>query len=801
MNQPENPDPLPAGQVTAAIVRRQTMTGPLWICLLLAAVTLAVYWPLENFEFINCDDHDYVTENPHILAGFTWLGVEWAFQTFHAANWHPLTWLSHMLDVELYGRKPGGPHFTNLLLHTGNAILLFMLLWRLTRAQWRSAWVAALFALHPLHVESVAWISERKDVLSTFFGLLSLLMYVRYAQKFESQGAKPKIAYGWALLFFALGLMSKPMLVTWPMIMLLLDYWPLQRVKGAVWHLSSWRPLLLEKIPFFVLSALSCGVSFFAQQKGGAVVSLIDVSLSARIQNLLMSYARYLGKTFWPVNLAISYPYIKDWPGWMVLMAFGIVVGLCVFTMFAGGKRRYLFTGWFWFFGMLVPVIGLVQVGVQSMADRYTYMPLTGLFLILAWGAGELAERWPQMKPGLGAMAILALATCAWRTEDQISYWHDSGTLARHAIAVTKNNDIAYSNLASYLLEKGQVDEAVKNYRNVLRTMWGVSNAPADPVATLVSLASGDQSREVERQLLLQAEPSKRKSCADILNNLGTALTYQGKTNEGMALYHLSVLLEPDHVLALNNLAFVLVEQGQYTGAIKLYEQALAVEPDNLKTRNALGNTLVKAGRVGEAISEYQAALRIMPNDPETRQNLGLALAAQGQPAEAIPHFEAALQADPTVIEIHNNLGSALINVGDLDGAIRHFRLLLQQKPNHARAHDNLGVALAMKGELDEAITQFKESLRSDPDNAKTHFNLGNVLAMQHRFDGAILQYEETLRLAPDLPDVHCHLGAVLAETGRREEAMAQLQEALRLKPDYEEAKQQLYKLNTQPPE
>lgn len=787
---------------TQTVSARAGITVSPWlICLLLAVVTLSVYWPLENYEFINCDDHDYVSENPHILAGLTWPGVEWAFQTFHAANWHPLTWLSHMLDVELFGRGPSGAHFINLLLHTGNVILLFFLLRRLTKAQWRSAWVAALFALHPLHVESVAWISERKDVLSTFFGLLTLIFYVCYVQRKSLNAQRSTLSYFLALFFFALGLMSKPMLVTWPMIMLLLDYWPLQRVKGAVWHLSSWRPLLLEKIPFFVLSALSCGVSFIAQQKGGAVVSLIDVSLSARIQNSLMSYARYLGKTFWPVNLAIFYPYIKHWPWWMVLMAFGIVVGLCVVTMFAGGKRRYLFTGWFWFFGMLVPVIGLVQVGVQSMADRYTYMPLIGLFLILAWGAGELAERWPRMKPGLGAMAILALATCAWRTEDQISYWHDSGTLARHAIAVTKNNDIAYSNLASYLLEKGQVDEAVNNYRNVLRTMWGVGNAPADPVATLVSLASGDQSREVERQLLLQAEPSKRKSCADILNNLGTALTYQGKTNEGMALYHLSVLLKPDHVLALNNLAFELVEQGKYTEAIKLYEQALAVEPDNLKIRNALGNTLVKAGSVDEGIGEYRAALRISPNDPETRQNLGLALTAAGRPAEAIPHFEAALRADPKVLEIHNNLGSALISVGDLDGAIRQFRLLLQQKPDHARAHDNLGVALAMKRELGEAITQFQQSLHYDPNNARTHFNLGNVLAMQRRFDEAIQQYEEALRLAPSLPEVHCHLGAVLAETGRRSEARMQLQEALRLKPDYEEARQQLDKLNTRPPE
>jgi protein O-mannosyl-transferase len=801
MNESERRElPKPDAGTQTASARARAMAGWWFICLLLAAGTLSVYWPLKNCEFINYDDQVYVSENPHVSAGLTWSGVAWAFQTFHASNWHPLTWLSHMLDVELFGRGPGGAHFMNLLLHTGNAILLFLLLWRLTGAQWRSAWVAALFAWHPLHVESVAWISERKDVLSTFFGLLSLLMYVHYVKRSEVQSLKSKIAYGWALLFFALGLMSKPMLVTWPMVMLLLDYWPLQRVKEAEWRPASWYPLLLEKIPFFALSAISCGVTFFAQQKGGAVASLTDVSLSGRIQNALVSYVRYLGKTFWPVDLAIPYPYLGNSWG-VVLMAAGIVVGLSVVAVLAGHRRRYLFTGWFWFLGMLVPVIGLVQVGAQSMADRYTYMPLTGLFLILAWGAGELAERWPQMKPGLGVTAILLLAACAWRTEEHLQYWRDSGALARHAIAVTSNNETAYSNLGIYLLEKGQLDAAIGGFRDALRTMWGVSNAPADPVAALVSLASGDENRGNEKQLLLQAESRKREACAVIFNNLGVALSRQGKTNEGMALYRLTLTAEPENTLALNNLALELADRGQYAQAILLFKQALRVEPDNLKTRNALGNALVKAGRVGEAIGEYQAALRILPNDPETQQNLGLALAAQGRSAEAIPHFEAALQAAPSVLEIHNNLGSALISVGDLDGAIRQFRLLLQQKPDHARAHDNLGVALATKGELSEAATQFEESLRYDSNNAKTHFNLGNVLAMQRRFNEAIQQYEETLRLAPNLPEAHCHLGAALAETGRRDEAKAQLQEALRLKPDYEEARQQLDKLNTRPPE
>jgi tetratricopeptide (TPR) repeat protein len=801
MNQPEKPNPPPTGQAAAAPVRHRAMANPLLVCLLLAAVTLSVYWPLKSFEFINYDDHDYVSENQHVLAGLTWTGVAWAFQTVHASNWHPLTWLSHMLDTDLFAKGAGGAHFMNVLLHAANTVLLFLLLQRLTGAQWRSALVAALFALHPLHVESVAWISERKDVLSTFFGMLALLMYAQYVERAKVQNPKSKVIYGWALLFFALGLLSKPMLVTWPLVMLLLDYWPMQRVKEREFHFAVWRPLLFEKIPFFILSTMSCAITFIVQHQGGAMATLTGVPLSIRIENSLVSYARYLGKMLWPANLAIPYPYPAEWPWWQVLSAAGLVGGLCIAAVVARRKYPYLFTGWFWFWGMLVPVIGLVQVGAQSMADRYTYVPLVGLFVMLVWGAGDLAERWCRLKPILVFGAILILAGCLWRTADQIRYWHDSGALARHSIAVTANNTAAYSNLGGYLLEQGQYNGAIDSFRDVLRTMWGADNMPDDPVAVMVGIGSGDESREREKQLLLQTEPGKRKACADMLNNLGTALTYQGKTNEGMALYRLTILIQPDHPLALYNLAFDLAGQGQYAQAIPLYEQALRAKPDNLRTINALGIAQVEVGRIDEAISGYVEALRISPDDPETRRNLGLALVAQGRPADAIPHFEAVLRTDPRELEVHNNLGSALVSVGKLDDAIRHFRLLLQKKPDHARAHDNLGVALAMQGRLDEAIGEFTESLRYNPNNVKTHFNLGNVLAMQHRYEEAMQQYRETLRLVPDHPQAHCHLGAVLAETGRRNEATVQLREALRLKPDYEEARQQLEKLSRQPPD
>ena len=368
---------------------------PAVLCLLLVAVTLAVYWPAVHCDFLNFDDTDYFTANPHVQTGLNPANIIWAFTTRYASNWHPLTWLSLMLDAELFGKGPAGPHFTNLLFHLANAVLLFLLLRRLTAAIWRSAMVAALFALHPLHVESVAWIAERKDVLNTFFGLLSLLAYARHASVGEAIHSRFTFhvsrCYWLALLFFALGLMSKPMLVTLPLVMLLLDWWPLGRLSRVEGRGSRVRHLVLEKIPFFLLSAVSCVVTFIAQQKGGAITALTKISLSQRLDNAFVSYARYLGKTFWPVTspFFIRIRFIGT-AGWSFFRCAGhraLRRRLCGWD----ANILYVPVGWFWFVGTLVPVIGLVQVGIQSMADRYTYVPLIGLFLVVVWGL---------MKPG-----------------------------------------------------------------------------------------------------------------------------------------------------------------------------------------------------------------------------------------------------------------------------------------------------------------------------------------------------------------------------------------------------------------
>src|ERR1035437_7445573 len=439
----------------------RALSNPVWLCLLLAAVTLAVYWPVTRYDFVNYDDPDYFFSNHHVLAGVTAGNVVWAFTTGHASNWHPLTWLSLMLDAEFFGKGPAGPHFTNLVFHAANAVLLFLLLWRLTAATWRSGFVAALFALHPLHVESVAWISERKDVLSTFFGLLALWAYARYVEKSKVQCPKSKVFYGLTLLFFAFSLMSKPMLVTLPFLMLLLDYWPLKRFTIL--------RLVREKMPFFMLSVASCVVTFIVQQKGGAVVKLARIPMTGRIENAFVAYARYLDKTLWPASLANPYPHPGHWEFPLMIYSVVLVAGLSAIAVLFARRFPFFFTGWFWFVGTLVPVIGLVQVGGAAMADRYSYLPLVGLFVILAWGGGELwlQRCWP--KPFIVLVAGLLLVAGAWQTRIQVGYWQNTETLFQHALAVTQNNIVACNKLGSFYSRQGRMTEAMDYYARALQ--------------------------------------------------------------------------------------------------------------------------------------------------------------------------------------------------------------------------------------------------------------------------------------------------------------------------------------------
>ena len=508
------------------------------MCVLLAVAVLLVFGRTIQCEFVNYDDGSYFYSNPQVQAGLTWHGVAWAFQTGRTSYRQPLSWLSLMLDVELFGHGPMGPHLTNMLLHAANTVLLFLLLNQMTGAYWRSALVAALFALHPLHVESVAWVSERKSVLSGLFFMLTLRAYARYAQK------KSRADYWLALVFLALGLMSKPMLVTLPFVMLLLDWWPLRRFSSSTPDHQPATPgrLALEKLPFLALSVVSSTATFVNQER--VMPSLVNMPIGIRTVNAIVSYVRYLLKMFWPVNLAVPYPHPGYWPFVYLCLSAALIVWVSLAVMRAGRRFPFLVTGWFWYLGMLVPVIGLTQVGVQSMADRYTYLPLVGVFIMLVWGAGEAFQHWRVPVAVIWGLAIMVLTACAARTVDQVKYWRNSETLFRHAIAVTKYNDIAYSNLAATLVAKGEFDEAVALIRESLPF---TSNKPVAHY------------------------------------NMGNIFVSQNRLDEAVKEFNEALRLKPDFPQAHNNLAGVLLMQGHPDTAVQHYEEALRLDP-NLET-------------------------------------------------------------------------------------------------------------------------------------------------------------------------------------------------------------------------
>ncbi len=438
------------------------MSRPRVIGLLLALATLLAYLPATRDRFINYDDDEYITQNQVVQSGLTWAGVKWAFTTRHASNWHPLTWLSHMTDCELFRLNPGGHHLVNILIHAANATLLFMLLLRLTDALWPSAFIAALFAWHPLHVESVAWVSERKDVLSTFFALLALLSYVRFAR--ENRRGN----FWLAVIFFALGLMSKPMPVTLPFVMLLLDYWPLQRTQDPKSKTRKVGRCVLEKWPFFLLVALSSTVTFLAQQNE-AVASLAKVPLPLRFENAILAYGCYLLKAVWPMHLAVFYPLSKYIAWSLTATAAAVLILISTAAWLERRRSPWLLVGWLWFLGTLVPVIGLVQVGDQAMADRYSYFPLIGIFIAISFTVTKWANRSRFPQNARAVTGVLILSACLVLTENQLRYWRDSESLFSHAIAVTKDNALAHLNLGAALQDQKELSQALIQYQEVLR--------------------------------------------------------------------------------------------------------------------------------------------------------------------------------------------------------------------------------------------------------------------------------------------------------------------------------------------
>ena len=603
----------------------------LGICALLILATIAAYWPMLGYAFSDYDDPQYVSKNPHVLQGLTWSGVVWAFSTFQASNWHPLTWLSHMLDVQLYGLNAGGHHATSLFFHTANTVLLFLWLRWTTNFVWRSTLVAAMFGLHPLHVESVAWVAERKDVLSTFFMLLTLMAYTHRAKPVRSADcpvtgstANPPVAFGpnvpwhgspyyWlALVCFALGLMSKPMLVTLPFVLLLLDYWPLGRISTFNFQLSTLKVLVVEKLPFLILSVGSCVFTYLAQQKGKSVMPITVLPVEARIENAFIAYLDYLGKMLWPDPLAAFYPLYNQIDTDKALMAALALLLISGIVYILRRSKPYLVTGWLWYGGMLVPVIGLVQVGSQAMADRYTYVPLIGIFIALVWLLADISARWPYRRLVLFILSMGMLAACWKLTAVQVCYWKNSETIARHALAVTNENSTMQQLLADAMLDQGKVEEARLHFAEAAR-IWP-ENIPAQSGLAMALVLEGKSNEAIE---ICRDVISLQPRDAKIHYVLANTLSLQGKLAEAISEYKTVLQIDPDQVFALNDLAWLLATAPEARfrdgpEAIRLGERACQLSNYQVPLYvGTLAAAFAEAGRFKDAIVTAQKAVAL----------------------------------------------------------------------------------------------------------------------------------------------------------------------------------------------
>jgi protein O-mannosyl-transferase len=521
------------------------------VCAALAVVTLLLYAPMLRHGFVNYDDPDYITGNAHVTVGLTWTNIVWAFQSGHAANWHPLTWISHMVDCQLFGLNPAGHHLTNLLFHIANTLLLFLLLENMTGAIWRSFFVAALFAWHPLHVESVAWASERKDVLSAFFWILTLLAYSQFVNLSKFQSSKSKVFYVLAIFLFACGLMSKPMVVTLPFVLLLLDFWPLQRIQISNFKYHNLAKSVLEKIPFFALSLASCLITYRVQS--GALWSSTALSFNFRLANALMSYTRYISKIFWPSDLALIYPYPHFWPLAGVLSVAALLALLSAIFIFQAKRFPYLPVGWFWFLGTLIPAIGLVQVGVQSMADRYTYLPGIGIFIVAVWGTNDLLNSRPQ-KIKIATLAGDAILTgCLICTSIQLNYWRNSVALFAHTVQVTTDNYAAEDCLGKALESIGKNDDAEKFYAEAVRIEPDYPMAQFDLGMIQVGLGKPD---DASNHLAAAVQFSPHNPVMQF--DFGVFLAQHGRPGEAVAHFKAALADKPDFAEAQKQLNQIL---------------------------------------------------------------------------------------------------------------------------------------------------------------------------------------------------------------------------------------------------
>ena len=611
------------------------------VCLLLILTILIAYWQVKNFDFVNLDDLGYVAANPKVQSGLTIDGIAWAFSFTDIAYWHPLTWLSHMLDCDLYGLNPMGHHWTSLQIHIANTLLLFFILQYMTKALWKSAFVAALFALHPINVESVAWVAERKNVLSTFFWMLTMLAYVHYT-------TRPSLyRYLLTLFFLMLGLMAKPMLVTLPFVLLLIDYWTLERLR----HQSPFN-LILEKIPFFALSAVSAYISSLSVHRYEIVVSMELVPMKLRVANALVSYVKYIEKMIWPKNLAVFYPFPDTLPVWQVFGACLFLASISFLVLLNLRKKPYLCIGWLWFLGTLIPVIGLKQAGLwPAMADRWAYVPLVGIFIIVAWGGSDLLKKWTNKKIVPAILAISVLLVLTTQSFHQASHWKNNITLFENAVKATDHNWLAYNDLGLALMHKGKLNDAVFHFKKALQI---------------------------------------RPKYLTAIDNLGMTLHRLGRFEEACNYYMKALKIDPKHAGIHNNTANILTALGKLEEAIKHYRKAILITPDFAEPHYNLANILVIQKKFDEAVFHYESAIKNDSEYSDAYYNLGCILLRQKKFKEALVNFTQAVKINPDYKQAYNQIGIILLQRGKIKKAEKFFSKAVQIDPGYKEAISNL---------------------------------------------------------------------------------------------------------------
>ncbi len=708
---------------------------------ILVAATILAFLGVRTADFVTIDDPTYVSENLIVQRGLTAENVKWAFSTLYFNNYHPLVWLSYMAECQFFGLQPGAFHLVNLAIHLVNTLLLFMFLRRLTGELWASAMVAALFGLHPLHVESVAWVSERKDVLSAFFGLLTIAAYHQYTR------AKRVTWYFGAIVLFILGLMSKAMLVTLPFALLLLDLWPLRRIDLNARHgMTNIGRLIVEKMPFFVLSAVASYIACIAQSS--SVADIRALPFSNRLENAFVSYGRYLQKTFWPVDLAVFYPHPVQWPITYTAGAVVLVVAVSIVALLWIRKRPWLFTGWFWFIGTLVPVIGLVQIGSQSIADRYMYLPSIGLFVAIVWSVRGFVQhrRTPAPIVTVGASALLL--ACALLTHYQAKHWRNSVALFTHAERVTPPNIVVLNSLGDLLLVEGRLDEAQRKLTAAL-----------------------------------QLDPGNHLSWG----SLGTISLKQGNVDQAIERFQAGLRLKSDSPELNFNMGLSLTLKHDLPGSIPYYQRALAAQPEYLEAYMQLGTAFAAAGEPAAAVTNFLAAIRIKPDFAPAHYSVGTLYSETGRSEQALGYLNQALRLQPDFADAHRQLGVTLLRIGNLPQARDELRRAIKLAPADPLAHSHLARALTQSGDTREAIAEYREALRLDPASIGVLNNLAWILSTHE--DASFRDGAEAVRLAEKACELTQRkeaftfgtLAAAYAETGRFPEAIQAAEKAIEL--------------------